>query len=150
MAAVVFQGSTTLSLDGKGRITVPARHRELLHKLCQGRLTLTRHPDGCVLLFPRCAWEAFGAKVMRESDNRYRRNYIGHAQDVEIDSGERIHISPELREAAHLSKDVLLMGVGTYFEIWDPAAYKAYQLQDHPADRPDDPLSTFTYSYDDV
>ena len=53
----MFQGRSALSLDAKGRMSVPTRHREALMFQCEGRLTLTRHPDGCLLLYPRPVWE---------------------------------------------------------------------------------------------
>jgi D-serine deaminase-like pyridoxal phosphate-dependent protein len=54
----VFQGASQLTLDGKGRVSIPSRHRDVLAAQCDGRLTLTRHPDGCLLLYPRPVWEA--------------------------------------------------------------------------------------------
>ena len=53
----VFQGSSALTLDAKGRINVPTRHRDALLLQAQGCLTLTRHPDGCLLVYPRPVWE---------------------------------------------------------------------------------------------
>ena len=52
----MFQGTSLLSLDAKGRLSMPARHRESLVLSCQGEVTVTRHPDGCVLIYPRAAW----------------------------------------------------------------------------------------------
>jgi division/cell wall cluster transcriptional repressor MraZ len=58
----VFQGATELSLDAKGRLTVPTRYRDAL--LSGGRaVVLTAHPDSCLLLYPKVAWELIGAKV---------------------------------------------------------------------------------------
>ena len=53
----MFQGRSALTLDAKGRMSVPTRHRDALTLQCEGRLTLTRHPDGCLLLYPRPVWE---------------------------------------------------------------------------------------------
>jgi MraZ protein len=144
---LVFQGPTNVSLDAKGRWTVPAKHREALQKICGNELTLTKHPDGCLLLFPRPAWLAFRTKVMSESGSWYRRVYIGGAQDVSIDSAERINVAPELRDAAGLVKDAQLMGMGAYFELWDLARYKVYEQNGSQLDRPDDPLGSFTFAY---
>ncbi len=47
----MFIGISALTLDGKGRMTVPARHRDVLMAQAQGRLTLTKSPEGCLLLF---------------------------------------------------------------------------------------------------
>ncbi|MFP3701844.1 cell division/cell wall cluster transcriptional repressor MraZ, partial [Burkholderia sp. SIMBA_013] len=53
----MFQGSSALTLDAKGRISIPTRHRDALMAQAEGRLTLTRHPDGCLLVYPRPEWE---------------------------------------------------------------------------------------------
>ena len=44
MSEFVFQGESALTLDGKGRVTVPARFRDALASLCTGRMTVTKHP----------------------------------------------------------------------------------------------------------
>ena len=61
--ASLFQGASALSLDAKGRMSIPARHREALQQQAEGRVTLTKHPDGCLLLFPRPEWESFRARI---------------------------------------------------------------------------------------
>ena len=53
----VFQGSSALTLDAKGRISIPTRYRDALSEQAGGSLTLTRHPDGCLLVYPRPEWE---------------------------------------------------------------------------------------------
>jgi len=120
-----------LSLDAKGRMTVPARHRDSLRALCQGQLTMTKHPEGCLLVFPRPAWETFREKVMGlpMSAAGWKRVYLGSAVDVDFDSADRILISPELRAAAGLDKDVLLMGMGSHFELWDVARQAAHEAE---------------------
>ena len=51
----MFQGATALSLDVKGRLAVPARHREALVEASGGQLVLTAHPHRCLLLYPQTA-----------------------------------------------------------------------------------------------
>ena len=58
VSEIVFQGTSAISLDAKGRITVPVRQRDLLMQACEGQLTLTRHPDGYLWVFPRQLWES--------------------------------------------------------------------------------------------
>lgn len=131
MADIVFQGASALALDAKGRLTVPARHREVLVALARGELTLTKHPVGCLLVFPRPAWESFRDKVaalpMRAEG--WKRIFLGNAMDVEIDASSRVLISPELRQAAGLSKDVMLLGMGSHFELWDVQRYQAHEAE---------------------
>jgi DNA-binding transcriptional regulator/RsmH inhibitor MraZ len=52
-------------LDAKGRINVPVRHRDPLVAACNGQLTLTRHPEGYLLLYPRPTWEAVETSLIR-------------------------------------------------------------------------------------
>ena len=61
----MFIGISALNLDGKGRMTVPARHRDVLMARSQGRLTLTKSPDGCLMLFSDDEWVGFRDKVMQ-------------------------------------------------------------------------------------
>ena len=119
-----------MALDAKGRLSVPTRHREVLQLLCQGRLTVTKHPDGCLMVFPRPTWEVFRDKVaaLPMSASGWKRVFLGNAMDVEIDSAARVLISPELRRSAGLKNDVMLLGMGSHFALWDvdaPAAHEA-------------------------
>jgi len=121
----MFQGAAALSLDAKGRLVVPSRHRDaLLEKSSAPRLVLTAHPDGCLLLYPVSAWEPIRARVMGfpALDARFsvwKRLLVGFAEEVEVDAAWRVLISPELRKFASLEKPVMLVGQGSHFEIWN-------------------------------
>jgi MraZ protein len=119
----VFQGASALNLDAKGRMSIPARHRDALSLQCEGRITLTKHPHGCLLLFPRPVWEQHREQIASwpMSARAWQRIFLGNASDVEMDSAGRILIAPELRSAAGLSRDVMLLGMGSHFEVWDAA-----------------------------
>jgi len=131
VAEIVFQGASALALDAKGRLAVPARHRDVLGALAQGRLTLTKHPVGCLLVFPRPAWEGFRDKVaaLPLRAEGWKRIFLGNAMDVEIDASSRVLVSPELRQAAGLVKDVMLLGMGSHFELWDAQRYQAHEAE---------------------
>jgi MraZ protein len=131
LSGTVFQGSTALALDGKGRVTVPVRHRDLLLALADGRLTLTKHPAGCLFVFPRPAWELFRERLLAlpMSADGWRRVFLGSAVDVEIDGSSRVLVPPELRSAAGLAKDVLLMGMGQRLELWDAQRYADHEAK---------------------
>ncbi len=110
---------------------MPARHREVLAALAHGQLTLTKHPQGCLLVFPRPSWDVFRDKVaeLPMQAAGWRRIFLGNAMDVEIDASSRVLVSPELRAAAGLSKDVLLLGMGSHLELWDAARYAAHEAE---------------------
>jgi MraZ protein len=139
VANVVFQGASALALDAKGRLTVPTRHREVLQALCNGELTLTKHPEGCLMVFPRPAWEQFRDRVaaLPMSTAGWKRVFLGNAQDVEIDAAARVLVAPELRAAAGLQKEVMLLGMGSHFELWDAQAYAAHEAAVMQSELPD-------------
>lgn len=116
-----FTGTSALALDAKGRLSVPARHRDALVEVCSGRLALFRHEAGCLKLLPWPVWEALEGQLMDLPDEAipYRRLYLGSKVDIDLDGSSRVLIPPELREAAQLTRDVSLVGVGSHFELWD-------------------------------
>ncbi len=119
----MFQGASALNLDAKGRMSIPARHRDALALQCEGGITLTRHPHGCLLLFPRPVWESHRDQIAAwpMSARAWQRIFLGNASDVEMDGAGRILVAPELRSAVGLQRDVMLLGMGSHFEIWDAA-----------------------------
>lgn len=127
----MFQGGANLNLDAKGRMTVPARHRDALQSQCEGRLTLTKHPDGCLLMYPRPVWEARRELIAKWpiEARGWARIFLGSAMDVELDGAGRLLIAPELRVAAQLAREVALIGMGTHLEIWDAATLAAKEAQ---------------------
>lgn len=133
MSGLVFQGASALTMDGKGRISVPSRHRDALQALAGGQLTLTKHPDGCLLVFPRPAWEVFRDKIaaLPMSAAGWKRIFLGNASDVDVDieGAWRVLIAPELRAAAGLGKDLMLLGMGSHFELWDAERYAAHEAE---------------------
>jgi MraZ protein len=130
----MFQGAAALSLDAKGRLTVPSRHRDALSQNSPpSNLVLTAHPDGCLLLYPAAAWEPIRARVMSfpALDARFsvwKRLLVGFAEEVEVDAAWRVLISPELRKFGALEKQVMLVGQGSHFEIWNRDTWEK-QLQ---------------------
>ncbi len=139
VVTVVFRGGPVLTLDGKGRITVPARHRDVLLAIANGQMIVAKNPDGCLSLFPLPVWETFEAGILAlpvEYD-AWRRVYVGSATEVEIDSASRVLIPPELRQWACLEREVKFMGVGSNFELWDSARYDAREVAAIAAGRPE-------------
>ena len=127
-------------------MSVPAKHRDALQVQCDGRLTLTKHPEGCLLFFPRPVWEQHREQISKwpMSARAWQRIFLGNAVDVEMDSAGRILISPELRAAVGLSKDVMLLGMGSHFEIWDAAKLAESEEQAVAGGMPD-VLSDFSF-----
>jgi len=129
----LFRGITSLTLDDKGRLAVPAKYRDSLRESCAGQLVLTIDRDRCLLLYPLPVWEEVEQKLIRlSSTNRQARGLkrllLGHAEECAMDGQGRILIPAPLREFACLDKHVVLIGQGNKLELWDEPTW--YQLRD--------------------
>ncbi len=130
----MFRGATSLSLDAKNRLAVPTKHREALLLECAGNLVLTAHPHRCLLLYPQAAWEPIQEKMMALSSfdkqsSALQRLLVGYAEDLTMDSAGRLLVSPVLRDFAGLSKEVMLVGQGSHFELWNMQDWHAQLAQ---------------------
>lgn len=125
---------------------MPTKYREALLESDQGQVTVTQHPDGCLLIFPRGEWLKFRDRVaaLPITAQWWKRMFIGSATDVEVDSAGRILISPELREAVTLPKEVMMVGMANHFEVWDKATYVAREAKETQGPMPES-LQNFSY-----
>ena len=114
---------------------MPTRHRDALGSL----LTITRHPHGCLMLFPRPEWEKFRERVatLPMSAQWWKRIFLGNAMDAETDGTGRVLVSPELRSAAGITRDTMLLGMGNHLELWDKLTYEAQEARAMQAEMPD-------------
>ena len=124
----MFRGATNLSMDAKGRLAVPAKHRDALLTQSAGNIVLTAHPHRCLLLYPEPLWGAIQSKLMGLSSfdkksSALQRLLVGYAEDITLDGAGRLLVSPVLREFAGLEKDVMLVGQGSHFELWNMEAW---------------------------
>jgi MraZ protein len=123
----MFRGESPVALDGKGRLAVPTKYREVLAQHCGGRLVVTLDPhSGCLLLYPFPDWEPIERKLnalpsFHPLSRGLARILVGTATDLDMDSAGRILVPATLRERARLEKDVVLVGQGNKFEIWNAA-----------------------------
>ena len=125
----VFQGAAEISLDAKGRLTVPTRHRDGLQSSPDRKLVLTAHPHRCLLLYPAQAWAPNRSRIMAFSSfdaqsSLWKRLLVGYAEDLELDTAGRVLISPALRKFAGIDRQVMMVGQGSHFEIWDVVAWE--------------------------
>ena len=132
--APAFRGVTELILDAKGRLAVPARHRETLAATGDSRLVITADPSRCLLVYPRVVWEPIQDRLMslsgfNERIRALQRLLVGHADDAELDASGRILVTPALRAFARLDREVVLVGQGPRFELWGAPEWQSQTAQ---------------------
>ena len=123
----MFGGVSSLNMDSKGRLAIPAKHRDALLVRNQGRLVLTADPAGCLLIYPEADWIPVRDQLNSLSGEQMpiRRFIVGQAEELEMDASGRILVPPNLRQRAKLEKAVALVGMGNKFELWDEALWQA-------------------------
>lgn len=146
VANLLFHGASRLTLDGKGRLALPTRHREALLAESEGPLTLTKHPVGALMVFPAAAWARFSERVaaLPMSAAGWKRVFLGNASEVEADASGRVLVPPELRDFAGLTRDLTMLGMGSHFELWDSARYAAHEAEVLRSPMPDTLLDMVT------
>lgn len=135
----MFQGQHNITLDAKGRIALPARARAVLENLGAdhaGQFVVTRHlSKPCLLLFPLKHWQQLVEELNQLNNNNptheaVKHILLGHAADLDCDSAGRLLLPPVLRTPLNLGKDIMLVGMGNTFQIWDAEQWQA-QVQRH-------------------
>ena len=120
----MYRGATRLSLDGKNRISIPTKYREKILLESSGALVLTAHVYKCLLLYPQFAWEPIQEKIMNLSSfekksSGLQRLLVGFAEDIALDNANRLLIPSELKKYAEIDKNLIFIGQGSHFELWN-------------------------------
>ncbi|MEW4983242.1 MAG: division/cell wall cluster transcriptional repressor MraZ [Cycloclasticus sp.] len=120
----LFRGVNNVTLDAKGRLSIPTRYRAQLKTSCDGQMVMTVDREHSLLLYPLPVWEDIERKLIKlptlnKQARRLQRLLIGHATECELDGQGRVLVSPPLREFADLNKKTVMIGQGNKFEIWN-------------------------------
>ena len=117
----MFLGQFNHNLDTKGRLTIPARFRELL----EGGAYVTQGFDANLMVLTAPTFEFISQRVnmMSITDptaRELKRLLFSTASFVEPDKNGRILLPQFLRDVAGIDGEAVVVGVGQYFEIWAP------------------------------
>lgn len=127
----MFRGVQHVSMDAKGRLALPTRHREPLLEQCKGQIVVTIDTQAtCLVIYPLPEWERFEREVqalpaMKAAVRRFQRLTLGYATDLELDGAGRCLVPPALREYAQLEKKLVVVGQGNKLELWSEALWIA-------------------------
>ena len=114
------------TIDAKGRLSMPSKLRRDMGEA----FIVTKGLDGCLFAFSQEEWKNFETKLksLPLSDKNARnfvRFFLAGATECEIDKQGRFLIPSNLRTAANLEKEAVIIGVGTRLEIWNRDVWTA-------------------------
>lgn len=125
----LFLGEYDHSLDDRGRVTLP---RKIRQEIEEKELVLAKGFDPCIFGFDKGSWEHEAAKHLEapvtDARSRDLRRYLfAGAQKVEVDKLGRILVPAQLKEYASITREVVVIGAGDHFEIWDKAHWTTHR-----------------------
>lgn len=131
-----FTSEYECKLDSKGRMMLPARIKSALPAAASGgELVLRRGFEPCLVCYPYTEYKKVFSKIasLNEFNEEYRtlqRNFFRGNVQVELDGSGRLLIPKTMMRYADLDKDVIVVGMGNRFELWNPVKYEDYLIQD--------------------
>ena len=130
-----FLATFTNKIDAKGRVSVPAKFREILE--AQGSRALY-----CRSSFVEPAIVAGGADWMTtlthlveghdpssEVHDDFAYSLLGETIELTFDPEGRVALPSDLVAHAKLGEAASFVGLGGYFEIWEPRALEIRKIQ---------------------
>ena len=120
------------SLDAKGRLIMPAKLRTDMGE----KFIITKGLDGCLFVFSQNEWSNFESKLKElpltnKNARDFVRFFLSGATECEIDKQGRFLLVNTLREYAEITKEVIIIGVGTRLEIWNKDKWKKYNSNEN-------------------
>ena len=120
------------TLDAKGRLIMPAKLRQDIGE----KFVITKGLDGCLFVFSQIEWSNFESKLKElpltnKNARDFVRFFLSGATECEIDKQGRFLLVNTLREYAEITKEVIIIGVGTRLEIWNKDKWKKYNSNEN-------------------
>lgn len=131
-----FTSEYECKLDSKGRLTLPAKIKANLPEVSTNELVLRRSlEESNLLLYPMLEYKKLHQKFSSLSEfnpetRKLKRDFFRSIAQVEMDNAGRILIPKNMLAHANLDKQVMVIGMGTYIEIWDQETFETSQSSD--------------------
>jgi MraZ protein len=131
LGKIMFRGINTITIDTKGRLAIPTRYRGALGT--EVVVTIDTE-ETCLLLYTAAQWQVIEDNLQKlpsfnAAARRIQRLLIGHATDIEVDASGRVLLPTVLRTYAQLEKDVVMIGQGNKFEVWNKELWDSRREQ---------------------
>ena len=124
-----FSGEYLNTLDAKNRVNIPAKFRKVLDPINDRTFVITRGFDQCLTLYPIYEWNIVEQQLaslssLRNRNRNFVRSIVRYASYVQYDRQGRIIIPDNLKAYSTIDKDVVIIGMITKIEIWNPDRIK--------------------------
>lgn len=127
---IMFSGVNHLNLDPKNRLAIPVRYRDAL-LVGSGQVVISLDSAQCLQIYPLQEWEIVRTKIQNLPNSvhpvvkSYQRLVLGHAEQIELDKAGRVLLPATLKQMVGLERELVLVGMGNRFELWDKNKWQA-------------------------
>ncbi len=130
----MFVGRAKHTVNKDGRISIPSKLRDVMKKIYDADdLYLVLMPTNVIFLYPAEEFEAYVASMSDPQGGATPDQILeiericAYAEPCRLDSSGRIVISAEMRQAAGINQEVLVVGVRNRIEIWNPKDWEHWE-----------------------
>lgn len=128
----MFLGSYNYSIDSKGRISIPAKLRKFVSPEANDTFVMTRGSSACLNIYPMNYWKELVSDKLDKlnsfdpKETKFMRLFLQEAAEDQFDSQSRLLVPKKLIDFAKIEKDVIILGMNKYIEVWNPKIYEDY------------------------
>jgi len=128
----MFLGSYNYAIDAKGRISIPAKLRKFVSTEANNTFVLTRGSSKCINIYPMDYWKELVASKLDKlntfdpKEAKFMRLFLQEATEDTFDTQSRLLVPKKLIDSAEIEKDVIILGMNKYIEVWSPKLYEDY------------------------
>jgi MraZ protein len=125
----MFRGIFEHNIDEKGRVSIPAKFREILKREYGSEKLIITVSDNCLVTYPLAQWQVFEEKMkdfsqFKKKAKSFMRYFYAGAIECAIDDHGRILIPSQFREQTRLEKEIIFLGLMNRFEIWNKGVWE--------------------------
>ena len=119
----MFRGRYEHTMTDKGRVSIPAKFREICREKYGDETFVITNFDKCLVAYPLKEWNEIERKVselpqFKQEVISFLRYLMGGAVDCPLDGQGRVLIPQSLRNHARIDKELIMIGMLTRIEIW--------------------------------
>ena len=130
----MFLSTYENKLDKKGRVSVPASFRSYLSNLgYNGIICYPSFNNNCIEAWPQDRIEKISNAIdslnpFEEKKDYFATSILSESINLQFDTEGRILITTKLLKHAKIKSNILFVGQGKTFQIWEPTSYEKFKV----------------------
>jgi len=133
----LFGTSDPISVDDKGRFSIPSTLRNALSNDAENTFMIVRGTEGCLFAYPKdewlMFWEKFKALPITPETTRLKNRILASLKETRIDAQGRVTLTQKLKELAAIGKEIVVVGNSEKMDIWNSDQWKRHQASNEEA-----------------